>query len=184
MLPARPRPAIISSMFELYRSSVLGQFEAALWMLRDCIEKCPPELWSGPASIIGKYEFWHVAYHTLYCTDYYLSPTEASCVLQPQFYPGGPSDAADEYPSRMMRKDELLAFVEYCLNKLRDVLRSETEQSLKGPSGFPHKRIPRADLYLYNMRHVMHHTGQLSAYLRRAGLPEDRQPRWKSVGWE
>lgn len=32
----------------------------------------------------------------------------------------------------------------------------------------------RGELHLYNLRHVQHHTGQLSAYLRRIG----QVPRW------
>jgi hypothetical protein len=84
----------------------------------------------------------------------------------------------------MMRKDELLAFVQYCLGKLRDVLGSETEQSLKGPTGFPRRTFSRAELYLYNMRHVMHHEGMLSAHLRRMGMPVDQGPQWGSAGWK
>lgn len=43
-----------------------SQFHAALLMLRECIEKCPDEHWD---SLIARYTFWQVAYHTLCMID-------------------------------------------------------------------------------------------------------------------
>jgi uncharacterized damage-inducible protein DinB len=171
-------------MFDLFKTAVRSQFEAALWMLHDCITRCPAEHWSGPTSIVAKYEFWHVAYHTLYCTDGYLSRDAASHTYPPRFYPGGASDADDEYPSRRMERSELIEFTQHCLAKLRSMLEVETAETLAGPCGFPHKTFSRGEMYLYNMRHVMHHTGQLSAHLRRLKLDEASQPRWASAGWK
>ena len=170
-------------MFVFFKSCVLGQFEAALWMLNDCIAKCPEEYWSGPKAIVGKYEFWLVAYHTLYCTDGYLSRDEKSVEFPPRFYPGGLSDVEAEYPTRMMTQRELLDFTQHCLAKLRAAMEAETPESFAGHCGFARKKLSRAELYLYNMRHAMHHTGQLSAVLRRAGLDEDGQPRWGHARW-
>lgn len=171
-------------MLDHIKQSILGQFEAALWMLHDCIQKCPPRHWAGATAIIGKYEFWHVAYHTLYCTDIYLSRDEASFELRADFHPGGRRDIDDEYPSREMTKDELLKYAAHCLAKLRKAVAAETEQSLQAPAGHPRRTFSRGELYLYNMRHVMHHAGQLSAFLRRLELDEKDQPRWGSRGWK
>ena len=168
-------------MLNHFKQTILHQFEAALWMLNECIEKCPDDRWCGPSSIIGKYEFWHVAYHTLYCTDYYFARSEAEFELTSEFYPGGAGDFEDEYPSRTMTREELLRFLQYCLAKLRTALDAETEASLAGPSGFNHKKmVTRSELYLYSMRHVMHHVGMLSAFLRRCG---DIDLKWGFTGW-
>jgi hypothetical protein len=168
-------------MLDHFKQTILHQFEAALWMLNECIEKCPEQCWSGPGAIIGKYEFWHVAYHTLYCTDYYFAPSEAEFRLEPEFYPGGEGDFENEYPSRMMTREELKRFLEYCLTRLRAALAAETESSLSGPSGFNHKKpVTRSELYLYSMRHVMHHVGMLSAFLRRNS---DVDLKWGFTGW-
>jgi len=171
-------------MLDHFKTCVLGQFEAALWMLHDCITKCPPEHWAGPKSIIAKYEFWHVAYHTLYCTDIYLSPNEESFEVLPDFHPGGMRDIEDEYPSRQLHKDELIKYAMHCLTKLRTVLAIETEQSLKGASGHEYRTFSGGELYLYNIRHIMHHTVQLGAHLRRLGVFELDQPRWGNTGWK
>src|SRR5262245_2745126 len=170
-------------MLDRYRECVLAQFEAALWMMHDCIQKCPPEHWSGPNSIIGKYQFWHVVHHTLSCTDGYLSPNEESFRPRPQFHPAGARDLEDEYPSRQFEKQEMSEYLTVCLAKLREAIAAETDGSLDGPSGCHWLKFSRGEMYLYNMRHVMHHTGQLSALLRRLNLPEQDQPKWGKSGW-
>lgn len=184
MLLAEARGTIDNrDVLEHFKHSVQSQFEAALWMLDNCMTACPADHWSGPRSIIGAYEFWLVAYHTLYCTDLYLSPSEQAFALHPEFHPGGMSDIEDEYPSRQMHKDELIRYTRHCVEKLRTVMAAESAISLEGPSGHPRRTFSRGELYLYNLRHVMHHVGMLSAHLRRAGLKESPQLRWGHAGW-
>src|SRR2546421_603499 len=67
-------------MIELVRSSVAGQYGAALAMLHDCVERAGPTVW--PATV-GTRPYWHVAYHTLFVTDLYLSPSEETFRPQP-----------------------------------------------------------------------------------------------------
>ena len=64
-----------SRMASVVRSSLRGQYHAALAMLREAIESCPQALWvaSGPG---GGNPLWRVAYHTLYYTDLYLQRDE------------------------------------------------------------------------------------------------------------
>jgi uncharacterized damage-inducible protein DinB len=68
-----------------------------------------------------------------------------------------------------------------CRRKALDTLSAETAESLWGPSGFPGRPATRAELHVYNIRHVMHHAGQLSAFLRRVDASID--PRWVGSGW-
>ncbi len=174
------------AMLDLYKQAVLPQFEAALWMLRDCIEKCPEQHWSGPQAIIGKYEFWHVVHHTLSCTDGYLSRNEHEFNARPEFHPAGKADIENEYPSRQFSKREMLDYLMIVLAKMRESIAAETEESLNGESGFHWLKLPapeRAQMHLYNMRHVMHHTGMLSAFLRRALPAEANGPRWGFASW-
>jgi uncharacterized damage-inducible protein DinB len=80
-----------------------------------------------------------------------------------------------------LSRDESLAYVEFCHRKGLDALAAETQQSLQGPSGFARLPFSRGELYLYNIRHVQHHTGQLSAYLRK--VIEDGERWWVKTGW-
>jgi len=162
-------------MIELYKDVVRAQLEAALWMLNECIELCPGEAWEGA---IAKYPFWQVAYHTLCFVDYYLAPSADA--WRPStgpggFHPKGMAELGEEYPSRRFEKAELLAYAAICRTKIGESIGAETAESLAGPSGFPRLRFPRAELHIYNTRHIQHHAGQLGAYLRRFGL----DPSWK-----
>jgi uncharacterized damage-inducible protein DinB len=161
---------------DLLKSMLEAQFGAAFAMFTDCIEKCPPEHWDA---LVAKYPFWLVAYHTLYCTDGYLAPSEDAFELHEDFHPGGWADINDEYPSRRFEKAELLAYAKFCREKAQAALAGETEDSLNGDSGFKRRNCSRAELYIYTLRHVQHHTGQLSAVLRR----EKIDPAWVGRGW-
>ena len=55
---------------------LLAQLQAALAMLKECLEKCPPAHWDEK---IANYTFGQVAYHTLCFLDLYLSHDDASC---------------------------------------------------------------------------------------------------------
>ena len=68
--------------------------------------------------------------------------------------------------------------------KAIEVVSNETEPTLAGPSGFSWRKCSRLELHIYNIRHVQHHTGQRSAYLRRVD-PSIGQRRdvMKWIGW-
>ena len=157
------------------------QYEAALSMLDECLRRCPPEHWDGQ---IARYAFWHVAYHTLCFLDLYLTPNEKD--FQPRaIHPAGWKEYDDEYPSRRFEKTELLDYVAICRQKVRDALAAETREALEGPAGHSRRNFSRGELHIYNIRHVQHHAGQLSAYLRRIdpALQDLQVMRWAGSGW-
>ncbi len=158
-------------MLEIYRQTIAGQFSAALQMLASALRQCPDELWT---ETVGRFPFWHVAYHTLFYTDLYLSQSEDDFVAPPfhrdgyQFFgrlPWPPHEAvvADQPYDRA----PLLEYVDRVAAKLAAALREETAATLAKPCGFPWLKLSRAELYAYNLRHVQHHAGQLSALLAR-----------------
>ena len=54
-----------------YWQTVIGrQFAAAIQMLRSAVEACPDDLWDERTHGTP---FWHLAYHALFFTDFYLS---------------------------------------------------------------------------------------------------------------
>lgn len=165
-------------MSEHFKQVTIAQFEAALCMLHECIRDCPQEHWDGP---IAKYPFWQVAYHTLCFVDFYLAPSESDFRPREQLHPRGMDELNDEYPSRRFTQAELLDYVSICRQKLRDVIGSESAERLAGPSGFSRLKFSRAELHLYGMRHVQHHTGQLGVFLRRVGIGVEAN--WVRSGW-
>ena len=150
-------------------------------MLKHCVEACRDEHYEG---MIANGSFRYVAYHTLFFTDLYLTPSENTFVLRDLHQVGG--DERGDHLSPGLPKDQLLAYVPICRDKAVDMMSRETEQSLAGPSGFAWRKIPRLELHVYNIRHVQHHTGQLSAYLRRvdATIGQRRDAlKWIGSGW-
>lgn len=157
------------------QNAIISQFDAALLMLREALEKCPDDTWNDP---VAKYPFWMVAYHTLCFADFYLAPSESAWSPRPDLHPRGMDELNDEYPSREFSREELLAYTTICRKKLRDSLNSETEATLRGPSGFPRYPIPRIEFHLNNLRHIQHHAAQLGTLLRRKGI----DTRWVRQG--
>jgi uncharacterized damage-inducible protein DinB len=164
-------------MIDYLKTVLTGQFEAALCMLNRCVRNCPPEHWDGK---IANGTFRQVAYHTLFYVDLYLSPNEEAFELRELHRRGGDrrfGAAADGG----LTKEETLAYLAICRQKAVETLASETLESLQGPSGFARLSFSRGELHLYNIRHVQHHTGQLSAYLRR--VVKDGKGWWVGSGW-
>jgi hypothetical protein len=155
-----------------------SQFQAALGMLQQCVERCLEEHWEGR---IANGTFRWVAYHTLFFTDYYLSPSETAFELRELNYRGG-DERLDE-PAAGLSKEDALAYVAICRQKVAEILAGETREVLEGPSGFQRRRFSRGELHVYNIRHVQHHAGQMSAYLRRvdASIQHD-ELRWIGAG--
>ena len=169
-------------MIEFVRTILTGQFEAALCMMDHCIRACPPEHWEGK---IANVTFRRVAYHTLFWVDMYLSPGDEDAFVLRDLHRRGGDERDDAADNPGLGKDETLAYLSICRRKMLETLAAETAESLQGPSGFPHRPSTRGELHVYNLRHVQHHTGQLSAYLRRVDPSPnagDALP-WIGTGW-
>ncbi|MGH7133140.1 MAG: DinB family protein [Phycisphaerales bacterium] len=156
-----------------------AQFDAGLWMLDEILQSCPDAQWDAS---VGKYPFWHVAYHVLCFVDVYATVDNDAWIPDQRpdgMHPLGRVELDEEYPSRRFERGEMVAYLQRCRELIRAALAAETEASLAGPSGFAHLPFSRAELHLYNLRHLQHHTGQLSAVLRRVGV----DTRWRKSGW-
>jgi len=177
--PAHP-PLSESEPLQLYKQILTGQFEASLAMLNACIAACPEAHWEGK---IANGSFRWVAYHTLFFVDLHLCPSEDAFQLRDLHKRGG--DERGEEASPGLSKAETLAYVPICRQKVFDTMATETAESLAGPSGFSYRKFSRAELHIYNIRHIQHHTGQMSAYLRRVAPAQigQRSLPWIGTGW-
>ncbi len=161
---------------------VVRQMDASLAMLRECVRNCPPEKWDAA---VGTWPFWQVAYHVLCYADLYTARSakqweadrEGSRGRAP-LHPRGREEMRAERPSRRFEPGELERYVGIVRTKVRAAIRAETPKSLGGPSGFSWVPGCRAELYVYNVRHVQHHVGQLTAFLWKHGV----KTRWVMAG--
>jgi hypothetical protein len=169
-------------VLDYFKQIVIGQFEASLGMLKQCIEACPDEHWE--AKVANGTVRW-VAYHTLFFVDLYLTQSEESFELRELHYRGG--DEREPVAGRGLDRSELLAYVQICRDKALASVAAETVESLAGPSGFSWYTCTRGELHLINIRHIQHHTGQLSAFVRRVNPSIGQNRRalpWVTSGWQ
>jgi hypothetical protein len=73
-------------MTEFVGTILRSQYEAALAMLKSCVASCGDEHYEGQ---VARDTFRTIAYHTLFWTDYYLSPGEQAFELRELHQQGG-----------------------------------------------------------------------------------------------
>ncbi|HEX4321305.1 MAG TPA: DinB family protein [Acidobacteriaceae bacterium] len=151
------------------RSAIAGQFHAALKMLARAIELCPEPLWLT-ASGESPNRFWHIAYHSLFYTHFYLGVDDKAFIPWPHHrteynYLGENFSKPGHKPvvDQPYTKAELLAYLEFCH---QEVDRQTAVIDLEAPSGFSWLPFAKLELQFYNLRHLAHHTGQLAERIR------------------
>jgi hypothetical protein len=151
------------------QSVIQSQYHAALAMLRQAIEKCPNALW---ASTSYNNAFWHIAYHTLIYTHFYLHTAEADfapwekCHLELRTF----DIPSEDLPP--ITKTEVLDFLDLCLHFMEEQLQNI---DLAAKSGFDWLPFNKLELQLYNIRHIQQHTGELC---ERLGAHGDVEVDW------
>jgi len=139
-----------------------SQFGAALQMLENALNACPPKVWAEPSH--GR-PFWYLAFHTLFFLDLYLSDSPKG------FAPPSPFTLSEFNPKREMpeteySREQLLGYLRYGVGKCRKMIESLTEEKILAKCGFRWVDFSVGELVIYNIRHVQHHTAQLNLLLR------------------
>ena len=155
-------------MLDTFKELIAHQYEAALCTLGLCIDECPEPAWNAP---IASLAFCQVAFHTLFFTDYYLGENEKA--LRTQQFHRDHSSFFRDYEELQPRKQQLLyprsgvkAYLAHCRSKASSVVFAETAEILSARCGFQHREFSRAELHIYNIRHIQHHAAQLGLRLR------------------
>jgi hypothetical protein len=162
-------------MIDDFNKIFLDQFHAALCMLRNCIDACSDEHFEGK---IAQGTFRWVAYHTLFFADYYLSRGESDFTLRDLHNIGG--DELQPFPAVGLDRAQTLDYLDIVRKKAIDMIGADTAQTLQADCGFQWRNFSRAEMHIYNIRHIQHHAGQLSAFLRRV---DDKYKEHKSLPW-
>ena len=155
---------------DLWTTSVGRQLGASIEMLGNAVRACPARVWEEPGKPVDR-QFWYLAFHVSFWLDLYLTGSLEG------FAPPAPFtlDEADPrgiYPARAYTQAEVGAYAAHGRAKLEAVLAGLTDERARRPCPFPWGTLPFAELLLYNLRHVQHHTAQLNLLLRReADLP-------------
>jgi len=141
-----------------------SQYHASLTMLQDAIDACPAELWTDPTYVN---QFWQVAYHTLFYTDFYLHASESAFVPwekhrpKHNFFASGHAAPGSLVPYSI---DEVRAYRARCDAMIDSAV---DRLDLSAPeSGFPWYKMSKLEHQFVNLRHIQHHTGQLAERIR------------------
>ena len=169
-------------MLDTYKKLIANQYDAALCTLSTCIDKCPESAWDMR---IGIYPFSLCAFHTLFFADYYLGPNEASFRDQPfhrdnaEFF-GDYEQLEYREPVSVYDRPSIQKYMVQCRKKASDIVAFETADSLSAKADFERRDFSRAELHVYNIRHIQHHAAQLILRLRidaKTDIP------WFGSGW-
>jgi hypothetical protein len=138
-------------------------------MLRQCVERCPDEVWtSGP----HPRSYWRIAYHAAAYAHLYLFSDMKSFAPWPKHrldctYLDGEVEPATPY-----NQAELIECI--------DLIDSDVDSRLEGLDlsaencGFTwYPSVTRIELQILSLRHLHGHIGQLSEILLAAGVDTD-----------
>lgn len=147
------------------------QLGAAIDMLENAINACPDELWDDHSQ---QPEFWYIAYHTIFFLDFYLSES-LDDFTPPAPFTLSELDPAGVLPERVYAKEDLQTYLEHGRKKAKAAIEALTDENADQRFKYGRIDISRAELFLYKIRHVQHHAGQLNLILRQK---TDSAPRW------
>lgn len=133
---------------------LISQYLASLDMLKQTIEQCPPEVWDAPED---RNKFWHTAYHALHFVEEYLADSPQT------FTPwAGYRSGYEEFPlppdAEPYSKATVLEYLAYCQQHIKERL---PQIDLAAMEKHPQPEYTLLELQIYNIRHIMQHTGEL-----------------------
>ena len=169
-------------MLDTYKQLIRQQYEASLCTLNACIVRCPDSAWDMR---IGIYSFNQVVFHTLFYADFYLEANDRS-IRQQRFHRDHPDFFADyeqledREPVGVYDRPSLQNYMEHCRQKVQPVIASESQSSLTAKADFARRDFSRAELHVYNIRHIQHHAAQLILRLR---IDAKQDIPWFHSGW-
>ncbi len=164
-------------MESTYKTELWNEFGAAIDMFENAIVKCPEHLWTynystGKDTLNAGHidevrsSYWYIAFHTLFFLDYYLESDPADFKMSETFNIKE-EDIDEVMPDRIFTKDELLTYVKHCREKARKLISGFTDKTFTARWIDQYRNYGMYEMQFYNMRHVMHHTGQLNMLLGR-----------------
>lgn len=140
------------------KGAIESQYYAALSMLQQSIENCPEQLWYAE-ELVNKY--WQVVFHVLFYTHLYLQPSESVFVRWAK-HRGESQSLGKQESVEPYTQADMLEYLAFCREQV-DLQVGALD--LAGESGFSWLHFNKLEVQLYNIRHIMQHTGEISGRL-------------------
>jgi len=166
-------------MIDTIKTLILNQMTASLDTLKYCIDSCPESEWQEAHKDAP---FSQVVFHAIFYADFYLGRDSIPFKDQPFHVSHRDTfkdyeEMEDKIPVHLYEKAFCLDYLAHCVAKMRATVEAETADSLSGDSGIDFRKISRAELYVYNMRHIQHHAAQLGLRIQ---MVTDKEMPWFS----
>jgi hypothetical protein len=159
-----------------WKSTLEGQYLAAIDMLENAIKACTPPIWDDRSAPIAR-RFWYLAYHTIFWLDRYESPSPDAHV-PPEPFTLGELDPSGVYPDRTYTVKELLDYLELARARCREAI-DRLDEARASQQSTIRSELSVLEMHHYSLRHVQHHAAQLNLLLRQGGA---EPPRWVARG--
>jgi len=157
-----------------------AQYLGTLAMLRQCVERCPADLWEQTAGMRPR-QFWRIAYHAAYFTDLYLAQSEATFTDPPHYHDDAInlwSEPKDGVPPPTLSPEVILGYIDEIMAGLP--ARMETLDLDAPETGYHwYKDCTKLEHQFLNLRHLGIHVGQLQELLYAQGVSLDWMSRAK-----
>jgi hypothetical protein len=172
-------------MLDTVKEILAHQYEASLCMLHLAIVRCPDGTWN---ECVAKWKFCQAAFHVVFFADVYLQPGDDVDALKRQPFHIEHKAAFRDYEeledrplSQLYDKPFVLSYLHHARQKAQRTIAMESAEVLAGPSGFRRRMCSRAELHVYNIRHIQHHAAQLILRLR---LDTEVDIPWVGHAWK
>ena len=150
---------------------IKSQYHSTIRMIKETVENCPEEMWNDPDD---RNKFWQTAFHALFYTHFYLHVKEEDYSPWQKHR----KEAVDLTPNEDQTevtpytKTEIIEFIDFLLNEIDPMV---DLLDLHGESGFHWKPCNKMEFQFEIIRHLQHHTGELSD---RVGEKTDARLNW------
>ena len=160
-----------------------SQLLAGLYMLKDCIDRCPEKEWN---EIHRDYPFSQVVFHTLFDCDYHLCDNDED--FKEQIFHRKNRESFDDYeeledriPQHLYERDFINRYYLHCREKVVSAIETKTYTDLTIPNADVRKNMTKLERYVNLIRHLQHHTAQLGLRLQ---LATGEEMDWIARGYE
>ena len=145
-----------------------SQLLAGLYMLKDCIDRCPATEWHERHN---DHPFAQVVFHTLFDCDYHLCDDDAE--FKEQIFHrknrenfGDYEELEDRIPQHLQERDFINRYYEHCRGKVASVIETKTSTDVIIPNADVRRNMTKLERYVNLIRHLQHHVAQLGLRLQ------------------
>ena len=151
------------------QAALSTQYKAALLMLRQAVERCPDEIWTGREHPRNP---WRIAYHAVFFVHLYLMPNLDAFVPWEKHRENADTLWATPPKIEPYTQAELIAYIDEVYGKVDEFLAAlDFDAQDSGFDWYPN--FPKLDHVILGVRHIQGHVGQLSEILFEQGIDTD-----------